>query len=257
MKNKKIIYILLIIIISTIALTLNKKSFTYIGINHEIFKIEIPIYLKVYNFYQRHNMYKKLVREISDNTENKKYILLNTMKWIKQNIKKIPEDIDVIDNHPSTIIDRKVATNDQFSDLLSVLLVYSNIDSFFDSENKHYKKSITFFKINEYWSVADPFYGILFLNRKKSFASIKDLKKGLWTMVNLDFNEINDSNYRTIFQSQFDDYNALISFYNQTFMYLPSNNKIEKTNIFERGGRSHVQNPYGRLKYEIYKKLNK
>ena len=37
----------------------------------------------------------------------------------------------IVDSHPWTIIERKLAVDEQYSDILSVLFVHKNIDFFF------------------------------------------------------------------------------------------------------------------------------
>ena len=84
----------------------------------------------------------------------------------------LQDGIDIVDHHPLTIIERRLGGDDQFSDLLSILLVYSNIDSFFISKFNNFGHSLTFFKINDYWSIIDPYYGVIFTNIDDFFASI-------------------------------------------------------------------------------------
>ncbi len=66
-----------------------KKTTRFIGINYKVTEYEIPIYLKIIDFYDRHYNYKYLVKNINRNNNNENDIILNTTKWIKNNIKKI------------------------------------------------------------------------------------------------------------------------------------------------------------------------
>ena len=92
--------------------------------------------------------------------------------WVYKNIKKISKNEDVVDSHPWTIIERKIGKSDQFSDILSVLLVHNDVDSFFSSKINNIKHPITFFKFNNYWSIIDPYYGVYFLNKENTFSSL-------------------------------------------------------------------------------------
>ena len=83
--------------------------------------------------------------------------------------------------------------------------------------------------------------------------SIEDLKNGEWEISNLEFEKINRLNFRNSFEEKFNDYDEVNSYYFEIFNYLNSSNNINNTNIFERGGRSYMQNPFGRLRYKIYK----
>ena len=254
---KKILVLLLILIfLLTIFFIANKNTTRKIGINFKIFEYQIPIYLKILDFYDRHYNYKYLVKKINKNLVDEKDIILNTTKWIKDNIQKIPAALDIIDSHPITIIERRFGTDDQFSDLLSILLVYSNIDSFFISTFNSNWYPLTFFKIDNYWSIIDPYYGVYFTNNERLFASIKDLKNEKWQILNLESDKIDKFEFKEIFGNKFNDYDEVKNFYDKIFNYLPSSDDIDNTNVFYRGGRSYTQNPLGRIRYKIYNIYN-
>ena len=69
-----------------------------------------------------------------------------------------------------------MGVEDQFSDILSVLLIYNNINSFFIEKFNGVNYSFTLFEHEKKWSLIDPYYGIYFLNKKNQFCSLKELK---------------------------------------------------------------------------------
>ena len=92
---KKFRYILFSGILIILALAfLNKETTRKIGINYELFEYEIPIYLKIFDFYNRHYNYKYLAKNIVNNSNDKKDTIINTTRWIHQNIKQIPPGVD-------------------------------------------------------------------------------------------------------------------------------------------------------------------
>lgn len=256
---KKFRYILFSGILIILALAfLNKETTRKIGINYELFEYEIPIYLKIFDFYNRHYNYKYLAKNIVNNSNDKKDTIINTTRWIHQNIKQIPPGVDVVDHHPLTIIERRLGVSSQFNDILSVLLVYSEIDSFFIRERYNDSSySLTFFKYNDYWSVIDPYYGIYFLNDNKTFASIEDLNSTNWHIVNLDSEKIETLNIPEVYNKNFKKYEEVKWHYKELLKVMlndiESSNQIDKISIFERGGRSYTQQPLNRLKFEINK----
>ena len=143
---KKKFYFLIFFIILFSIIYLNSKSYRYVGNNYIIEKIKISNFQKLSEFYKRHLNYQKLVKKITKNSKNKSTEIIDISTWVYKNIKKISDNDDVIDNHPYTIVERNLGTPDQFSDLLSVLLVYINIDSFFtnnsdiNDKNKPHRK---------------------------------------------------------------------------------------------------------------------
>ena len=253
---KKITYISLFslsIFLMALAL-LNKDTTRKIAINYNLLEYEIPIYLKLYDFFNRHYNYKHLVKQINTDQVNLDEIILNTTKWVNQNIQKVPEGVDVVDSDPLTIVQRRLGVQYQFNEILTVLLTYLNIDSYFKNDTHH---QLTLFKVNNYWSVLDPYYGIYFTNEKGTFASIEDLKTTKWDIVNLDSQKINSLNISNIFSNQFKNYADVEEYYRQLFFEIESSKKIDDMNIFDRSGKAYIQKPLNRLKYEINKILKK
>ena len=227
---------------------LNKETTGKISINYKVDEYKIPVYLKLTDFFERHFEYKYLVKKINFEHGNKKDIILNTSKWLNLNIKKIPKGVDVIDYHPLTIIKRRLGEQDQFNDILSILLVYQDIDSFFIDKFKNINHPLTLFKINGHWSIIDPYYGYYFINKHQNLASIEELKTSEWEIINLK----NKEKINSIFLN---DYDEIKLFYQKIFNNLQSSKEIDDTHIFERSGRSYTQNPISRLRYEVFKKL--
>tara|TARA_Y100000588_G_C14134656_1_gene873245 strand:- start:248 stop:1024 length:777 start_codon:yes stop_codon:yes gene_type:complete len=255
MKKKKYILFFFISFLLIIFIILNQNTTRLIGINHKIIEYKIPIYLKILDFFDRHYNYKFLVKNININIENDIDLIVNTVKWISENIKKIPPGVDVVDHHTLTIVERRLGSIDQYSDLLSVLLVYAKIDSFYIPKLGNHWHPLTIFKINDYWSLVDPYYGIFFINKNNKFSSLEELKNENWEIFNLEFKKINELDFQKIFGDKFKNIEEVVNYYDNLFLYLPSATEINNTHIFDLGGRSYSQNPYGRLKYEIFKIL--
>jgi len=262
-KKNKLSFVLIFLLIS-ILFGLNKTTTQRIGIDYEVRDYQIPLYLKLYNFYGRHLNYKFLVNEITKNSDSDLYKVLDISKWLNNNIKKVPKGVEVIDSHPLTIVDRRLGTKDQFSDLLSVMLVYAGIDSFFWVENKRsilelntfierYPKTLTFFKLNESWSIIDPYYGVVFFNRRGKIASIQELKNEDWELFTFELQPIDVKNFISIFYNHFDNFKQVKEYYMKQFSLIPTQEMINMTNTFELGGRSYIQSPLGRLKFVFWR----
>jgi len=233
-----------------------------ISINYEVSVYKIPIYLKLLDFMNRHYNYKHLVNNINSNNSTDEDKIINTTNWVISNIKKINlnQDIDIVDHHPITIVERRLGIDEQFSDILSVLLVYSDIDSFFKFVklvNVEAYYPLTFFKIYNYWSIADPQNGIFFLDEKNNFINIDNLKKQKFYLADNNLTIINNYNFPGYFDSNFNNFNEIKFFYNQLIVNLPTSNQINSINKFYRGGRSYTQDPLGRINYELLKIYNK
>jgi len=249
-KTKGKIFFLLIALLIAILIGLNKTSSRFIGINYQVTEYEIPLYLKLYDFYGRHLNYGYLVSKITKNINSDEDKVINLTKWVNKNIQKIPQEIEIIDSHPITIVERRLGIKDQFSDLLSVLIVYAGIDSFFlRSNNDGLKSALTYFNLNGEWSLVDPYYGIIFLNLQGKLATISELKKSNWEIYSLEMESININNFKFYFNNNFDSIDQIKEYYAKQFYEAPSQEIISLTNKFDLGGRSYVQSPLSRLNF--------
>jgi len=175
--------LVVLVVIIAISLLANVNSTTKIGINSQVREYSIPVYLKVLNFYDRHFNYQHLVNRVTRDSKTKREKLISLAAWANHNIKRLPDNVDFVDNHPWTIIQRRLGNPGQFSDVLSVLLSYVGVEAFFrtwDMEaippfhagGRYY---LTFFRVDDTWSVIDPYQGFYFVNKKNAFASLPDL----------------------------------------------------------------------------------
>ena len=218
-KAKGKLFFLFIALLIAILIGLNKTSSQLIGVNYKVTEYEIPLYLKLYDFYGRHLNYGYLVSKITKNINSDEDKVINLSKWVNKNIKKISQEIEVIDNHPISIIERRLGTRDQFSDLLSVLIVYAGIDSFFWRNNNDELKSVlTYFNLNGKWSLIDPYYGIIFINSQGELATISELKKSNWEIYSLEMESININNFKIFFDNNFDSIAQIKEYYAKQFM---------------------------------------
>ena len=150
---------------------------------------------------------------------------------------------------PLTIVTRRLGEPYQFNDLLTVFFIYLDIEAYLFNHHSH---QLTFFKIDNYWSIIDPYYGVYFINEKETFASIDDLKKAKWHIVNLDSQKINSMDISKIFYNDFKNYEEVKEHYRKIFINIQSGKQIDNINNINRG-RAYLQKPFSRLKYEIYK----
>ena len=246
---KSLFFLTLVLILFIL---INKETTRKIAINNEKYELEIPVYMAIYDFFNRHYNYKYLVKHINYNLSDKKNIILNTAKWVNQNIQSIPKGVDIVDSDPLTIVKRRLGAQYQFSDIFCVFLVYLDIDTYFFNITD----SLTLFKVENYWTAIDPYYGVYFINEKGTFASLEELKTSKWQIVNLDSEKINPQDIKDIFMQKFQNDDQVKQYYQETFYHMSTSDQLDEMNIFNLGGRAYIQKPLNRLKYEIYKILN-
>ena len=226
-------------------------------VNYKCRNIEMPLYLKLLDFFDRHYNYKITVKRIINDsmsvagekklTEKEK--VLRIFKWTHENIKKTPEGYPIIDDHVWHIIIRSYGEHDQFSDVFTTLCNYIGVDAFFSllykenitvslspslqrsNKGKIFNNSyisLSFVKINERWNVFDPYNGVYFKNTAGELASIEDIMNRNWLEENIDITKKSDVDYN---------------------IYLKNLLPIKEMGL----ERANIQSPLNRLRYEIKK----
>ena len=257
--NKKSLYFFIIFLTLILIIFLNSKGIRYTGINYNVFGEKISNFQKINDLFERDQNYRELVKKINDNENNKKKQAINISRWVYLNIRKIKYDVndDIIDSHPWTIVERRMGVEDQFSDILSVLFVYSNIDSFYISKLNSIDHPLTFFKYNDKWSLIDPYYGVYFLNNEDEFCRLYEHKLKRCFFYHLEFGKISENFLNTIFfNKNFKNLKELQDYYYFLVKNIPNSNEIDEISNFKRGGRSYIQKPFQRLIYQIQSFFN-
>jgi hypothetical protein len=234
MKNKWLKRIILIISISIgIFYILNIKVTTQQGINYEVQTIEIPLYLKVLDFFDRHYNYKWTFERIIGDSKTEKEKALKIFKWTYENIKKTPEGYPVIDDHVWHIIVRGYGEVDQSADVFTTICNYADVDAFFYivyDENRTSATTLSLVKLDGRWCVFDPYNGVYFKNKEGILAKIEDIINENWLIERIGEPKDPQINYTLYLKN------------------LPPINEIGLR-------RANVQSPINRLRYEIKKWL--
>lgn len=250
--RSKLVAIVFIVLITIIFL--NIETYTKKSINYEVTENKISLYNKIHNFIIRNNEIRNKLKNIyilSDEnlktTDDKQKILIIN-KWVFLNISKLESKEKIIDSHPTLIFKRSKGASDQFNDLSSIFLVYSNVDSFFKNikfANTYYP--YTFAKVNNYWTIIDPYNGLYFTtdNRLSSIKNIQEKK--------FKINAINKNNDSFIFYNKLINEKEMEKIINLMFKNFDIKKEIHDKHKYLRGGRSYLQDPYNRLIYEFMK----
>lgn len=224
------ITLIFLILVSGIYI-LNIKVTTQQGINYQWQTIEIPLYLKTLDFFDRHYNYKWTLKRIMGDSKTEEEMVLKIFKWTHEIIKKTPDGYPVIDDHVWHIIVRGYGQDDQSSDVFTTLCNYADVDAFFNwvyTESRDSRIPLSFVRVNEKWYVFDPYRGVYFKSKNGGLASIEDITRGDW--VEEYINRLNkfDVNYA---------------------IYLKNLSPIIEAGL----KRANIQSPINRLRYEIKK----
>lgn len=216
--------ILVIILILNINVTIRK------GIKYKWYPVKIPLYLKILDFFDRHYNYKELIKRITRDADDEKGRAMKIFEWTHNNIKRVPQELPVIDDHVWYIIVRGYGASDQFSDVFTTLCNYAGLDAFYSwvyTQDRTKRIPLSFVKIEKKWYVFDPYHGAYFKDKKGRLADIETLKSNsIWTIETL--TEKSDIDYKSYFN----------------MLLLPERIGLKRANI---------QSPFKRLIFEVRK----
>lgn len=116
-------------------MVLNIKVTTKQGVNFHVSEIELPLYLKILNFYDRHFNYKWLAERITKRLETKEEKVFRLFQWTHETIQPQPKSLPIMDDHVWNVYVRGYGVSDNFHDLFTTLCNYIGVDGFFLSTN--------------------------------------------------------------------------------------------------------------------------
>jgi len=152
-------------------LILNFPVTTRQGINGELFIRKIPLYAKMGGFLYRDYQYKDLSRRITEGVKNDVDKVKTIYEWTITNIKNVPEDFPVVDDHIWDIIVRGYGTADQAADVFTTLASYVGYEAFWEKlyvSGTDQPLVLSFAKIGNKWHIFDVY-------NQKAFMSTESL----------------------------------------------------------------------------------
>ena len=199
MRKKILISSIILILFLSVSTLLNMKVTTGQGINFKVSRIELPLYLKLLNFYDRHFNYKWLTRKITGHLKTKEEKIFRLFQWTHETIRQQPDDLPIMDDHVWNVYVRGYGMSDNFHDLFTTLCNYAGADGFFLPiyiENFTKKIYLSFISIERGWVVFDPYHGIYFEDKTGSWATTSAIKKQNWKTAKLKPSDISESYYK-------------------------------------------------------------
>ena len=232
MKKKYLVLTFIFLLLLCSIALLNKKVTTGYGVDYKVSRMNLPLYLKVLNFYDRHFNYKWLVKQITGHLDTREDKILRLFHWTYETIKPQPESLPVMDSHVWDVYVRRYGVSDNFHDLFSTLCNYIGTDAFFTmlySKDTDGRITLSFVKTKRGWAMFDPFNGIYFRNDTGGLATIEEINEQNWHIVKLGQTNISKANYKRYFENLLN---------------------IEKISL--RYSRAKYQSPINRLKLQLY-----
>ncbi len=227
-KKYWLVFVIVFLVISTFIL--NKTVTTSIGVNYKVSRIELPLYLKLINFYDRHLNLQWLANRITKNEKTKKDKVLKLLEWTYTTIVRQPKSLPVMDGHVLNVYIRRYGVSDNFHDLFSTLNNYIGVDSYFSTiyiNNNTDRMNFTYIHSKLGWVIFDPYNGVYFKSLTgDKWATISEIKAGKWQLEKLPESNITKADYEPFISS------------------LPDIKKITLK-------RASLQSPWNRFSYQV------
>ena len=225
------LFLAFLLLTASLVLVLNISVTTKKGNDYIVTKIELPLYLKLLNFFDRHFNYKLLVKQITGNMKTPEEKVFRLFQWTYETIRPQPKSLPIMDSHVWDVYIRGYGVIDNFNDLFSTLCNYSGVDAFFERlrfEDSRKHINITLVRIGRGWVAFDPFNGAYFQNRNGNWATTEEIRQGNWKLVKLPKSVTQDS------------------YYNAFDKMIPE--------VISMGyRRANTQSPFNRLKLQLHK----
>ena len=150
------------------------------GVDFVVHTKTIPLYLKMLDFTDRYFNYLNLAHHITKDAHSETEKAKAILTWTKQNIKRVPQGMSIIDDHIWFTIVRGYAVDDQFQDIFATLCNHAGIRAFYadfpSSIDTSKKMPLAIITIGHKQVIFDAYRGNYFTNKKGEFADISILK---------------------------------------------------------------------------------
>lgn len=164
-------------LVVTVALVANLPVTTQQGVNFELATHRLPLYLKAFEFLDRHAQYRQLANEITLGAASDEDRVTAVFNWTARRIQPAPERWPVVDDHILNIIIRGYGQSDQRADVFATLTTYAGVPAFWQKVNAPGTRDgviLTFVNLDRRWVVADVANGFLFRTADGRLASAED-----------------------------------------------------------------------------------
>ena len=182
--------VFLFICIIALGWVLNIETTTRQGINYRVQAIPIPLYLKLFGFFDRHLHYRWLAGRIITNEMDNQQKAEALFQWTVSNIARQPSQLPVIDDHVWHIIVRGYGMEDQLADVFATLANYAGLKAFLmNCEGSADSIWIAAVYYDNNWHICDVHRRTLFFNKANKWATLQEIMASKWQLHLYDHTE--------------------------------------------------------------------
>ena len=150
------------------------------GVNFEVTTHRLPLYVKSFQFLDRHAQYRQLAAEVTAGSTTDSERVAAAFSYTRRSLHQTPDRWPIVDDHILNILIRGYGQNDQFADVFTMLCTYAGVPAFWQkvrATGTDVGAIFSFANIGGRWVVADVYEGFLFRNASGELASPEDVAR--------------------------------------------------------------------------------
>lgn len=166
---------MLVALVGIVAVAVTPST-TKQGIDYVVSTRKLPLYVKVLDFLDRDANYRVVAKSITAGMVTDQLRAMAIFEWTRTNIRSVPPDFPVVDDHIWHIIVRGHGADDQKADVFTTLLTYAGVPAywiFLEYEGR--RLPISFVRVSGTWRVYDVANGFIFRNRQGEPATVEEV----------------------------------------------------------------------------------
>lgn len=152
---------------------LTAPSITRQAVNFEVLTRDVPRYVKILDFLDRHYQYGEIAAGITRGLTSDRERVLAVFEWTQRNIRLTPAGWPIVDDHILHIIIRGHGAGEQPADVFTTLATYADIPAYWRTLPNGWV--LSFARIDGKWRVFDLANGKVFRNTRGDLATLEEL----------------------------------------------------------------------------------
>lgn len=171
-------YLRLLVGVTVVLVVANWPVTTLQGVNFEVTSHRLPLYVKSFQFLDRHAQYRQIATEVTAGKASDTERVSAIFDFTRRSLHQTPDGWTTVDDHILNILIRGYGQNDQFADVYTLLCTYAGVPAFWQKVRAPGTDAgviFSFAKVDGRWTVADPHGGFLFRNRHGQLATAEEV----------------------------------------------------------------------------------
>lgn len=148
------------------------------GVDFTVSVHRLPLYLKAFEFMDRHYQYRDVARQVTAGLSSDRERVVRLFEWTRQQIRPTPPGFPVIDDHILHIIIRGYGQGDQVADVFTTLSTYAGVPAFWrvvKGGTKRARLVLCFARVDGRWAMFDIANDLIFADPEGQLLDVHQL----------------------------------------------------------------------------------